>query len=102
VFVCPSTQDNLPNTVLEAMACGTPVIANDIGGMPDLLCDDAIGFLVGPKKGNKKIVEAIRNCISKCSINKTKTEHAQFNLILSQQAENYINIYQSYLRYDVK
>jgi glycosyltransferase involved in cell wall biosynthesis len=93
VFVCPSTQDNLPNTVLEAMACGTPVIANDIGGMPDLLCDDAIGFLVGPKKGNKKIVEAIRNCISKCSINKTKTEHVQFSLTILKQAKNYLNIY---------
>jgi glycosyltransferase involved in cell wall biosynthesis len=84
--------------VLEALACGTPVIANDIGGMPDLLCDDAIGFLVDPKKGNKKIVEAIRNCISKCSINKTKTEHVQFSLTNLQQAKDYLNIYHKFIK----
>jgi glycosyltransferase involved in cell wall biosynthesis len=37
VFVAPSRQDNLPNTVLEAMSCETPVVSFDIGGMPDMI-----------------------------------------------------------------
>ncbi|WP_287293429.1 glycosyltransferase family 4 protein [Moorena sp. SIO2C4] len=37
VFVAPSLQDNLPNTVMEAIACGTPCVAFNIGGMPDLI-----------------------------------------------------------------
>ena len=37
VFVAPSIQDNLPNTVMEALACGTPCVAFKIGGMPDMI-----------------------------------------------------------------
>jgi glycosyltransferase involved in cell wall biosynthesis len=45
VFVAPSIQDNLPNTVLEAIACGTPCVAFDIGGMPDLIEHQKNGYL---------------------------------------------------------
>jgi glycosyltransferase involved in cell wall biosynthesis len=45
VFVAPSRQDNLPNTVIESLSCGTPVIAFNIGGMPDMI-DNTCGRLV--------------------------------------------------------
>jgi glycosyltransferase involved in cell wall biosynthesis len=48
VFVAPSVQDNLPNTVLEALACGTPCVAFDIGGMPDLIKHKHNGYLARP------------------------------------------------------
>ncbi len=48
VFVGPSLQDNLPNTVLEAIACGTPCIAFNIGGMPDLIGHQRNGYLAQP------------------------------------------------------
>lgn len=44
VFVLPSLQDNLPNTVMEALACGTPVAAFDTGGVSDMV-DDSVGYL---------------------------------------------------------
>lgn len=48
VFVAPSLEDNLPNTVMEAMACGTPCVAFNIGGMPDMIEHEKNGRLVKP------------------------------------------------------
>lgn len=48
VFVAPSTQDNLPNTVMEALACGTPCVGFDIGGMPDMIEHQRNGYLAKP------------------------------------------------------
>jgi glycosyltransferase involved in cell wall biosynthesis len=48
VFVLPSLQDNLPNTVMEALACGTPCVAFDIGGVPDMIEHQANGYLAVP------------------------------------------------------
>ncbi|MGH7998956.1 MAG: glycosyltransferase, partial [Brasilonema sp.] len=45
-FVLPSTQDNLPNMIMEAIACGTPCVAFNIGGMPDLIEHQKNGYLV--------------------------------------------------------
>lgn len=45
VFVAPSIQENLANTVLEALACGTPVAAFRIGGMPDMITHRRNGYL---------------------------------------------------------
>ena len=48
VFVAPSTDDNLPNTVMEALACGTPCVAFQIGGMPDMIEHQRNGYLAQP------------------------------------------------------
>jgi len=47
-FVAPSEQDNFPSTVLESLACGTPVIAFNVGGIPDLIDHGRDGYLVKP------------------------------------------------------
>lgn len=45
VFVSPSIEDNLPNTVLESLACGTPVVAFTTGGIPDMVRHQKNGYL---------------------------------------------------------
>jgi len=48
VFVCPSREDNLPNTVAEALACGTPCAAFAINGVPDMIEHQRNGWLSRP------------------------------------------------------
>ena len=48
LLVQPSLQEGQPNTVMEAMAAGVPVIASRVGGVPDLVRDGETGFLIDP------------------------------------------------------
>jgi glycosyltransferase involved in cell wall biosynthesis len=48
MFVIPSRQDNLPNTGLEAHACGTPVVAFRTGGLVDIVSNRSTGALADP------------------------------------------------------
>lgn len=49
VFLLPSLEDNLPNTVMEAASCGTPTVAFDIGGLRDLVEQNVTGYLAKEK-----------------------------------------------------
>lgn len=46
LLIIPSETEGLPNIMLEAMACGTPVLAIPVGAIPDIIKDDETGFLM--------------------------------------------------------
>lgn len=48
-FCLPSLQDNLPNTIMEAMACGVPCVGFDIGGVPEMIDHKLNGFVATPR-----------------------------------------------------
>lgn len=45
IFALPSMQDNLPNTAVEALACGIPIVGFDVGGISDLIRPNETGLL---------------------------------------------------------
>lgn len=49
VFLLPSTQEGFSNALLEAMACGLPVVATDVGGNAEALLHEAGGLIVAPQ-----------------------------------------------------
>ena len=50
VYVTPTLADNLPYTVLEAMGCSVPVIATNVGGIPEEVVHGETGLLVAPSQ----------------------------------------------------
>ena len=52
VYVLPSRYETFPTTILEAYACGKPVIASNIGGLKDMVIDRETGLLF--QTGNAK------------------------------------------------
>ena len=53
LFIAPSIQENLSNTVMESLACGTPVLAFNIGGMPDMIDHLKNGYLADDINSDK-------------------------------------------------
>ncbi len=100
VFVAPSIQDNLPNTVLEAIACGTPCVAFDIGGMPDMIEHQQNGYLAQPYEVDD-LAQGIRWTLEDRArtqkLSLRAREKAEQEFALSIQARRYQQLYQSIL-----
>jgi glycosyltransferase involved in cell wall biosynthesis len=58
VTLAPSTVENLSNSILESMACGTPVVAYDSGGIGDAVRHDETGWLA-PARDPTALAEGI-------------------------------------------
>lgn len=95
VFVLPSEEDNLPNTVLESMACGIPVAGFDIGGMPDMVENGRTGKLASPGSV-KGLVDAMECILSRNATGILAGEcrrKAEAEYSLPVQAERYRGFY---------
>jgi len=95
LLVLPSREDNLPNTAVEALACGIPVVGFNVGGLPDIVEDGRTGWLAAP--GNvEELAERILRILAEgapaawAARCRAKAE-ADFDC--HQQAEKYRQLY---------
>lgn len=100
LVVVPSVQENFANVVLEALACGRPVVAFDIGGMPDMIRDRTNGVLVKPFD-TAAMAEAIRWTIEDAQrweeFSKAARVTAEREYALDVQARRYAALYHEIL-----
>ncbi|WP_227625602.1 glycosyltransferase [Geofilum rubicundum] len=99
VFVLPSLEDNLPNTVMEALSCGTPVAAFRIGGVPEMVAHGICGYLAAPGDADG-LAEGIEYLLFKCA-EQTCRENARDKVLNhfapELVARQYLNLYQQLL-----
>lgn len=76
VCILPSVWENFPYALLEAMACGAPVVASDCGGFPELIEDGVSGFLV-PVDDPDALSARIIELLSKESLRKSMGQNAR-------------------------
>lgn len=97
LFLFFSLADNQPLAVLESMACGTPVIAFDTGGIPELIRHNENGFLILQKE-NAAIAHALESAISSGAIQKCRESAREFVLkhhSLEVFTTNHLNAYET-------
>ena len=96
LFLLPSREDNLPNTMVESLCCGTPVISYSNGGMRDIIKDKKSGLLV-PEHTSWAFAEAINVALDSLSNYDNCKIASDYSKIFAptKQACEYISLYKS-------
>ncbi len=97
-YLCPSLEDNLPNTVLESLACGTPVLGFATGGVPDVVKHEHNGLLANCGDAGE-LATALTRFITDAALREhlqQTTRHAdKAVLALKTQAQRVAEVYRS-------
>jgi glycosyltransferase involved in cell wall biosynthesis len=97
IFVLPSLEDNLPQTGLEAMACGTPVVAFDSGGISDYVRVGRTGLLA--RSGNSgdlahQLRRLIKDRCMRCQMGANARAMVEQEYSRRHEATAYIDLFQ--------
>jgi glycosyltransferase involved in cell wall biosynthesis len=96
VYVHAARADTFPNTVLEALACGTPVVATAVGGIPEQIDDGLTGFLV-PAGDAHALADRLTQLLADAALRRRMAtrgvETARREFDVRQQADAYLGWY---------
>jgi sugar transferase (PEP-CTERM/EpsH1 system associated) len=96
IFVLNSTSEGMSNTILEAMACGLPVVATDVGANPQLVCDGQSGILVKSEDTNS-LSQALCTLIKDAQLRNQMGEkgrcRVETNFSIKRMVQNYADFY---------
>jgi glycosyltransferase involved in cell wall biosynthesis len=100
VYAIPSIQDNFPNTVLESLSCGTPVVGFDVGGIPDMVRPGITGLLA--KSGDVdalryEIVNLLQDSAKRAEMSTNCRSIAVKEYAIEIQTKRYVELYREIL-----
>lgn len=100
IFVTATTWEGMPNTVLEAMACGLPIVGSQASGLRDLVRDGVNGYLV-PLKDPDALAEALARLIDngyeRRRMGRESRRLAEREFAWEYIAEQYVRVYEQVL-----
>jgi glycosyltransferase involved in cell wall biosynthesis len=101
VFVLPSLSENLPNTIMEAMACGVPCVGFRVGGIPEEIDHRQNGYVAEYRSADDLargirwiLTEADHETLSKNAIHKVAQNYSQQSVAIK-----YLDVYQQAMAY---
>ncbi len=100
IYLHTARADNFPNVVLEAQACGTPVLATSVGGISEQIIDGQTGFLTMPEDPNdmaEKIVRLLKDESLRKSMGTAAGDHVREHFGVDRMIASYLNFYQEIL-----
>jgi glycosyltransferase involved in cell wall biosynthesis len=98
ILVCPALQENLAQTALEALACGTPIVGFAVGGFPDMVRQGVTGLLVPPQDVvalRAAIADLLQDVSRRAEMAANCRRIAVEEYSLEVQARRYIELYQA-------
>lgn len=101
VIVVPSVEDNFPNVVIEGLASGTPCVAFDIGGLPDMIEHKQNGYLANPFDSADiaaGIAWSLQNHERLAELSERARETAVHNFGLEKVSHQYADFYDELIR----
>jgi glycosyltransferase involved in cell wall biosynthesis len=96
VYVHAAHADTFPNTVLEALACGTPVVATSVGGIPEQIEEGVTGFLTPPGDARAmaaRIVQLLSDNALRERFAAAAADSARRRFDLTSQVDSYLAWY---------
>lgn len=100
IYLHPAKVDTFPNAILEALACGTPVVATAVGGIPEQVDDGVTGFLI-PSGDAEAMAARVNQLLTdnelRQKIGVQAVEYARSRFSLDQQADSYLSWYKEIL-----
>lgn len=98
VLIYPAVAENFPNSIIESMACGTPVVAFDTGGIRDALRDGDAGYLAAPGDAGdlaRGLKAVLQDASARARMSRACRKAVEQDYSTDIQARRYADLYQS-------